>query len=293
MKVVRVQDLKTAFRNQRHDIPLWLSGAVVAFLVVGVLVAALAFTAVLAFQRILGSTVAEALREALRWNLGVAVRLGHVSVSAFKWTVQIHDLVLQNPKGFSSEEALMSAELISVSPEVLGFVLSKGKHLTISELILSGVAVHVEYRTESSELRRTNVGEVLHQMKGKDAKRSRWLPQCLPSATSQTPQPAAQRLQSTAQLPEEQKAGKRKTEVVLRHVLLADMSLRLAAADLEGPRPELDLGRLEFGDFSHEGKFAIGHDVLAELLRTAMAHMLERMKMREWLELVREHLRRL
>lgn len=274
----------------------WLIAVVVALIIVGVLIAAIALTAVVAVQRLLSSTLTEAMVDVMHMTTGLEMELGDSHVSIISGTVEFNGLRIKNLKGFTTEH-LLTANKILIDPQIWTYVYSRGETMVINEIILSGVHAHVEYKGEWSHPFHTNFAEILEQMKKHRGEpqtccpaQSSCLPECLPACpvpSLLTCWPQCLRCDDppTARMLDPKKSKAKWTNhFQVKRVTLEDITLGIARAKHVEHEPHVEVGRLEYEDFSSKRKLAVAEDVLAELLHMFLTHVVEHLKTSSWLE---------
>eukprot|EP00747_Dinoflagellata_sp_TGD_P085456 gnl/TRDRNA2_/TRDRNA2_162893_c0_seq1.p1 gnl/TRDRNA2_/TRDRNA2_162893_c0~~gnl/TRDRNA2_/TRDRNA2_162893_c0_seq1.p1 ORF type:complete len:217 (-),score=51.35 gnl/TRDRNA2_/TRDRNA2_162893_c0_seq1:227-877(-) len=101
--------------------------------------------------------------------IGVDIHIGRVDLCLCYGRVLIHNLQVDNPKGYKSRYLLQSKEVV-IDVDMLELMLTKGKHLVVEELKLEGIDAIIEYDSviAGSFFGTSNLQTILNFMDNKD-----------------------------------------------------------------------------------------------------------------------------
>ncbi|CAK0892152.1 unnamed protein product [Prorocentrum cordatum] len=119
-----------------------------------------AFVALWLALRVLRVAIIEAIEVLDDLVLGVDVQLEDLQINLFSGRVQITQLVIDNPEGYSTEY-LLDAHTIMIDVSMSAFLCTFGRHLVVEEIVLRDVDIIYDKGLFTS-----NVSDVLDHIKG-------------------------------------------------------------------------------------------------------------------------------
>lgn len=171
--------------------------------------------------------------------LGVDLRVSSTLVSSVHGWIELRDLIVKNPPGFSSPYLLRVNHIfVDLDTQELWGECLRPDHITVSTVAISGVDFIYETRTDDGFRQTSNVDELLKNLGGPDK--------------ASEPQP----WQSLASPQHPQDSSK--NFVTMLELAVQDVQIKLQAGQLTGATLPVYVENLQYKDFSKElGVYAV------------------------------------
>jgi len=190
----------------------------------------------------LGGVIKSSVEALDRKVIGVDVEIGRLSINPFQAYISVEDVTVNNPDGYQAPY-LMKVEKIYVNIDAVALCRSCFRHIVVDDLVFTGLDVIYAKKLLSS-----NFNDVIDFMALDDAEKKHKTDD------------------------EAQKTPESEMQITLRRVLVEGVGMKVAAEIGGGMGPRLEVGNMDYANFSEEvgGSGALLSTAVSLLMRTIL-----------------------